>query len=75
MPNAIVHAKGWVDMVFVGPVPASTTTLVVDGAEVYEAAWSPVDDLPRLTARRPGCSATTAWARSPSGPTSTRAPA
>jgi 8-oxo-dGTP pyrophosphatase MutT (NUDIX family) len=49
VPNAIVHAKGWVDMVFTASVPASTTTLAVDGAEVYEAAWHPLDDLPRLT--------------------------
>jgi hypothetical protein len=49
VPNAIVHAKGWVDMVFTASVPASTTTLTVDGAEVYEAAWHPLDDLPRLT--------------------------
>ena len=48
-PNAIVHAGGWVDMVFEAAVPASTTALVVDGAEVYEAAWHPIDDLPRLT--------------------------
>lgn len=49
VPNAVVHAKGWVDMVFEAAVPASTTELVVDGAEVYEAAWHPLDDLPRLT--------------------------
>jgi 8-oxo-dGTP pyrophosphatase MutT (NUDIX family) len=49
VPNAVVHAKGWVDVVFEVEVPASTTTLVVDGAEVYEAAWHPLDNLPRLT--------------------------
>ncbi|MFD1320538.1 NUDIX hydrolase [Micromonospora sonneratiae] len=49
VPNAVVHAKGWVDMVFEARVPASTTELVVDGAEVYEAAWHPLTDLPRLT--------------------------
>ncbi|MDG4805390.1 NUDIX domain-containing protein [Micromonospora sp. WMMD1120] len=49
VPNAIVHAKGWVDMVFETEVPASTTTLTVDGGEVFEAAWHPLDDLPRLT--------------------------
>ncbi|MBE1492490.1 ADP-ribose pyrophosphatase YjhB (NUDIX family) [Plantactinospora soyae] len=49
VPNAVVHAKGWVDMVFEARVPASTTELVVDGAEVYEAAWHPLDDLPRLS--------------------------
>jgi ADP-ribose pyrophosphatase YjhB (NUDIX family) len=49
VPNAVVHAKGWVDMVFEASVPASTTELAVDGAEVWEAAWHPLDDLPRLT--------------------------
>lgn len=49
VPNAVVHAKGWVDVVFEAAVPASTTELIVDGAEVYEAAWHPLDDLPRLT--------------------------
>lgn len=49
VPNAVVHTKGWVDVVFETSVPASTTPLVVDGAEVYEAAWHPVADLPRLT--------------------------
>ncbi|CCH20331.1 NUDIX hydrolase [Micromonospora lupini] len=48
-PNAIVHAKGWVDMVFETEVPASRTELAVDGAEVFEAAWHPLDDLPKLT--------------------------
>lgn len=49
VPNAVVHAKGWVDMVFEVSIPASTTELVVDGAEVYEAAWHPLDELPPLT--------------------------
>jgi 8-oxo-dGTP diphosphatase len=49
VPNAIVHPKGWVDTVFMGTVPASTTDLVVDGGEVLEAAWFPLDDLPALT--------------------------
>ena len=49
MPNAVVHAKGWVDMVFTAEVPASSTELTVDGAEVFEAAWHPLDDLPKLT--------------------------
>jgi 8-oxo-dGTP diphosphatase len=48
-PNAIVHALGWVDMVFFGAVPASTTALTVDGGEVLEARWFPLDDLPPLT--------------------------
>ncbi|MFI7546171.1 NUDIX hydrolase [Actinoplanes sp. NPDC049599] len=49
VPNAIVHPKGWVDTVFLGSVPASTTPLIVDGGEVLEARWFPLDDLPRLT--------------------------
>ncbi|WBB95131.1 MULTISPECIES: NUDIX domain-containing protein [unclassified Solwaraspora] len=49
VPNAVVHAKGWVDVVFEASVAASRTQLVVDGAEVYEAAWHRLDDLPRLT--------------------------
>ncbi|GIH08813.1 hypothetical protein Rhe02_68800 [Rhizocola hellebori] len=50
VPNAMVHTKGhWVDMVFTAHVPASTTKLSVDGAEVWEAAWHAVDHLPKLT--------------------------
>jgi 8-oxo-dGTP pyrophosphatase MutT (NUDIX family) len=49
VPNAIVHSRGWVDMVFTASVPASSTELVVDGGEVLEAAWYPLDGLPRLT--------------------------
>ncbi|MEV4637339.1 NUDIX domain-containing protein [Actinoplanes sp. NPDC049548] len=49
VPNAIVHPKGWVDTIFMGTVPASTTDLVVDGGEVLEANWFPLDDLPPLT--------------------------
>ena len=49
-PNAIVHVVGVVDTIFFASVPASTTPLIVDGAEVLEAAWFPVDDLPRLSA-------------------------
>ena len=49
VPNALVHAKGWVDMVFETAVPAATTPLRVDGLEVFEAAWHPLDELPRLT--------------------------
>ena len=49
-PNAVVHTKGrWVDMVFTARVPASSTPVSVDGAEVWEAAWHPVDALPQLT--------------------------
>jgi len=49
VPNAVVHAKGWVDMVFTAEVPAGSTRLVVDGAEVLEAGWFPVDAMPPLT--------------------------
>jgi 8-oxo-dGTP diphosphatase len=48
-PNAIVHAQGWVDVVFHGSAPASSTMLEVDGGEVLEARWFPLDDLPPLT--------------------------
>lgn len=49
VPNAIVHTVGVVDTIWFGSVPASSTELRVDGGEVLEAAWFPVDDLPRLT--------------------------
>jgi 8-oxo-dGTP pyrophosphatase MutT (NUDIX family) len=50
VPNAVVHnMTGVVDTVWFGEVPASTTTLRVDGGEVLEADWFPLDDLPRLT--------------------------
>lgn len=49
-PNALVHHRGrWVDMVFEADVSASAATLSVDGAEVLEAAWHPLDTLPPLT--------------------------
>jgi 8-oxo-dGTP pyrophosphatase MutT (NUDIX family) len=48
-PNAIVHTVGVVDTIWFGSVPASRTTLRVDGGEVLEAAWFPIDDLPPLT--------------------------
>ncbi|GID32124.1 ADP-ribose pyrophosphatase YjhB (NUDIX family) [Paractinoplanes brasiliensis] len=48
-PNAIIHPVGVVDTVWFGSVPASTTELRVDGGEILEAGWFPVDDLPRLT--------------------------
>jgi 8-oxo-dGTP diphosphatase len=49
VPNAIVHARGWVDTVFTASVPAAATPLRVDGGEVLEAGWFPLDDLPPLT--------------------------
>jgi 8-oxo-dGTP diphosphatase len=49
-PNAIVHSRGrWVDVVFEAQVPASTAVLIVDGAEVFEAAWHRLDSLPPLS--------------------------
>jgi ADP-ribose pyrophosphatase YjhB (NUDIX family) len=49
VPNAIVHTRGrWIDLVFEASVPADVE-LCVDAAEVHEAAWYPLDDLPRLT--------------------------
>ncbi|GAA1792832.1 NUDIX hydrolase [Planosporangium flavigriseum] len=49
VPNAIVHSSGrWVDMVFEASVPADQP-FTVDEAEVHEAAWHPLDALPRLT--------------------------
>jgi ADP-ribose pyrophosphatase YjhB (NUDIX family) len=48
-PNALVHARGrWIDMVFEAWVPAEAP-LRVDGAEVHEAVWHPLDALPQLT--------------------------
>ncbi len=51
VPNAIVHtANGrWIDMVFEGEVSARDTSLTVDGAEVLEAGWHRLDQLPPLT--------------------------
>jgi ADP-ribose pyrophosphatase YjhB (NUDIX family) len=50
VPNAVVHVNGrWIDLVFRARVPADVT-LTVDGAEVYEAAFHPIDGLPPLSA-------------------------
>jgi 8-oxo-dGTP diphosphatase len=48
VPNAIVHTVGVVDTVWFAEVPASENPLRVDGGEVLEAAWFPIDELPRL---------------------------
>jgi ADP-ribose pyrophosphatase YjhB (NUDIX family) len=49
-PHALVHHRGrWVDLVFEASVPATATPLLVDGAEVLEAAWHRLTDLPALT--------------------------
>jgi 8-oxo-dGTP pyrophosphatase MutT (NUDIX family) len=48
-PNAIVHTRGqWVDVVFEAEVEPGAA-LVVDAAEVIEAAWHRLDSLPPLT--------------------------
>jgi ADP-ribose pyrophosphatase YjhB (NUDIX family) len=50
VPSAVVHTNGqWVDTVFEASVPASQVTLAPDGAEVLEAAWHRLDNLPPLT--------------------------
>ncbi len=49
IPNAIVHPVGVVDTVFFGTVPASATTLHIDGGEIVDIGWFPIDALPRLT--------------------------
>jgi ADP-ribose pyrophosphatase YjhB (NUDIX family) len=49
-PNAVVHTNGrWVDTVFRTHADPETATLAVDGAEVWEAAWHDLADLPKLT--------------------------
>jgi ADP-ribose pyrophosphatase YjhB (NUDIX family) len=50
VPNALVHTSGrWVDVVFEATVAASTVALEVDGGEIIDAGWYPVDNLPPLT--------------------------
>lgn len=50
VPNAVIHTKGhWVDTVFTARVPADRTELSVDGAEVWEARWHSLDELPVIT--------------------------
>lgn len=49
-PNAVIHSRGhWVDVVFEAAVPSSEAAVRVDGAEVLEAAWHRLDNLPPLT--------------------------
>lgn len=50
VPNAIVHPVGVVDTVFFGTVAATQAPLDIDGGEIVDVGWFPVDDLPRLTA-------------------------
>ncbi|WP_433209064.1 NUDIX hydrolase [Dactylosporangium sp. CS-047395] len=48
-PNAIVHTGGqWVDMVFETDLEPGAD-LVVDQAEILEAAWHRLDNLPPMT--------------------------
>jgi ADP-ribose pyrophosphatase YjhB (NUDIX family) len=49
VPNAVVHTKGrWIDLVYTVDVPGDTQ-LRVDGAEILEVAWHPVNALPQVT--------------------------
>lgn len=49
-PSAVVHTYGrWVDTVFTGRVDPNEVTLAVDGAEVLDAQWWPVNALPPVT--------------------------
>jgi 8-oxo-dGTP pyrophosphatase MutT (NUDIX family) len=50
LPCAVVHTRGrWVDNVFLLTRDPESTQLVVDGHEVWDAGWHPVDDLPVMT--------------------------
>jgi ADP-ribose pyrophosphatase YjhB (NUDIX family) len=50
VPNAVIHPRGmWVDVVFDASVPASQVEFTVDGAEVLEARFHRIDNLPPLT--------------------------
>jgi ADP-ribose pyrophosphatase YjhB (NUDIX family) len=49
-PCAVVHTHGrWVDNVFRLVRDPGDTQIIVDGHEVWDAAWHPVDDLPEMT--------------------------
>jgi 8-oxo-dGTP pyrophosphatase MutT (NUDIX family) len=49
-PNALIHPAGrWVDTVFLAYLDPTAHDLIIDGAEVLEATWFPLTDLPRLT--------------------------
>ncbi|GAB3227632.1 hypothetical protein GCM10027447_18970 [Glycomyces halotolerans] len=49
-PCAVVHTNGrWVDNVFRLVRDPETTQITVDGHEVWDAAWHPVDRLPEMT--------------------------
>jgi ADP-ribose pyrophosphatase YjhB (NUDIX family) len=49
-PCAVVHTSGrWVDNVFRLTRDPETTEIIVDGHEVWDAAWHPADALPEMT--------------------------
>nr|WP_198667169.1 NUDIX domain-containing protein [Glycomyces dulcitolivorans] len=49
-PCAVVHTNGrWVDNVFRLDRDPQTTEIIVDGHEVWDAGWHPVDALPEMT--------------------------
>ncbi|HZE39744.1 MAG TPA: NUDIX domain-containing protein [Stackebrandtia sp.] len=49
-PAAVVHTRGrWVDVVFTAHLDPERVDLVVDGAEVLDAKWWPVDAFPPIT--------------------------
>ncbi len=49
-PNALVHTRGqWIDLVFEAHIDPAEHELVVDGAEVLDAGWYRLDELPQLT--------------------------
>lgn len=49
VPNAVIHTRGrWIDTVFEARVDGDVA-VHVDGAEILEAGWHPLDSLPRLT--------------------------
>ena len=49
-PSAVVHTRGrWVDTVFTVELDPEETSLTVDGAEVWDARWWPIAELPPIT--------------------------
>jgi ADP-ribose pyrophosphatase YjhB (NUDIX family) len=49
-PSAVIHVRGrWVDTVFTAEVDPDSVELSVDGAEIWDARWWPVDALPPIT--------------------------
>lgn len=49
-PSAVIHTRGrWVDTVFTARIDPESVTLTIDGAEVWDARWWPIDALPPIT--------------------------